>query len=124
MHNKNFLKKKMIPANPCGFFHCRCNGAPAQALRLSPLKPQSRSKKNISNSCSFAFNALSHYYDNKIHQILRHHLLGALYELIQLFQNLLNRLIPRILDKIVLTSSLLFSLICLKHSSKLSRYTL
>jgi len=123
MHNKNFLKKKMIPANPCGS-HCRYNGAPAQAVCLSPLKPQSRSKINISNSCSFAFNALSHYYDNKIRQILRHHLLGAIYELIQLFQNLLNRLIPRILDKIVLTSSLLFSLICLKHSSKLSRCTL
>jgi len=41
MHNKNFLKKKLIPTNSCGFVYCRCNGAPAQ----------SRSKKNISNSC-------------------------------------------------------------------------
>ena len=94
----------MIPANPCGFFYCRCNGAPAQALCLSPLKPQSRSKKNNSNSCSFAYNALSHYYDNKIHQILRHHLLGALYAFLLLFKNLLNRLIARILDKTALTS--------------------
>lgn len=70
----------MIPANPCGFFHCRCNGALAQAFCLSRLKPQSRSKKNISISCSFAFNALSHYYNDDIRRILRHHLLGALYE--------------------------------------------
>ena len=102
----------MIPENPCGFFHCRCKGAPAQALRLSPLKPQSRSKKKISNSCSFAFNALPHYYDNKIHQILRYHLLGALYGLILLLQNLLNRLIPRKFETITQILKLLFSLIC------------
>ena len=63
---------KMITSNPCGFFYCSCNVAPAQALVLR-LKSLKAGVRNNFLRPLIRFNAFSRYCYNKIHKILRNH---------------------------------------------------